>query len=256
MHKAGFRVLITELARPLVVRRTVAFATAVDEDEMTVEGVVARRAGSMEQAYMFIDQGVVPVLVDPETHSRAVFKPDVLVDAIVAKRNTGTHIADAPFVVALGPGFTPRVDCHAVVETNRGHHLGRVWWDRPAEADTGVPGEIGGKRGERVLKAPCSGVVQGVKRIGDPVETGEVIARVKCSDASTRGAEVLAPFKGILRGLVRDGMPVEVGMKIGDVDARADRDACFTIGDKSLAVGGGVLEAVLTWMRKQENPVM
>lgn len=248
LHKAGFRVLITELARPLVVRRTVAFATAVDEGEMTVEGVIARRAESMEQACMFIDQGMVPVLVDPETHSRAIFKPDVLVDAIVAKRNTGTRIDDAPFVVALGPGFTPRVDCHAVVETNRGHHLGRVWWDRPAEADTGVPGEIGGKRGERVLKAPCSGVVEGVKRIGDPVKTGEVIARVKCSGRSTHCTEVLAPFKGILRGLVRDGMPVEVGMKIGDVDARADRDACFTISDKSLAVGGGVLEAVLTWM--------
>lgn len=256
MHKAGFRVLITELAHPLVVRRTVAFASAVDDGEIAVEGVVARRAASMEEADAIADQGMVPVLVDPETYALRFFRPVVLVDAIMAKQNTGTHIDDAPFVVALGPGFTPRVDCHAVVETNRGHYLGRVWWDRPAESNTGVPGEVGGKSDERVLRAPCNGIVQGIKRIGDPVKTGEVIARVECRDRSTHAGEVLAPFKGILRGLVRDGMPVQAGMKIGDVDARAGRDACFTISDKSLAVGGGVLEAVLTWMRKQENPVM
>lgn len=241
LHKAGFPVVITELAQPLAVRRTVAFANAVYEGEMAVEGVTAWRAQSFGEARSFLKDGIIPVLVDPETRAREFFAPQVLIDAVMAKHNTGTHITDAPFVVALGPGFTPKVDCHAAIETNRGHSLGRVLWDRAAEPNTHVPGEIGGKSTERVLRAPKEGTVTGVMRIGDAVKGGDLVARVD-------NAEVLAPFDGILRGLVHDGLAVRAGMKIGDVDARANREACFTISDKALAVGGGALEAILSWM--------
>ncbi len=246
LQRSGFPVVITELAQPLVVRRTVAFATAADEGSITVQGITAQRADSPEEARAQLAGDRIPVLIDPETRAIGALHPTVLVDAVMAKRNTGTHISDAPLAIGLGPGFTPGIDCHAVVETNRGHNLGRVWWDRPAEANTGVPGEIGGKSADRVLRSPRSGTLTAVRQIGDRVTTGDVIATVD-------DAPVLAPFDGILRGLVRAGLAVHSGMKIGDVDPRAERDACFTISDKALAVGGGVLEAVLFWMKEQPD---
>ncbi len=246
LRKAGFPVVVTELAQPLVVRRTVAFASAVYEGAITVAGVTARRVESFAEARACLDAGVIPVLIDPATRARAFFAPRVLVDAVMAKQNTGTRAADAPLVVALGPGFTPGVDCHAVVETQRGHNLGRVDWERAAEANTGVPGEVGGKRAERVLRAPGAGRVLGIRKIGDWVARGEVIAEVG-------GTPVRAPFDGILRGLAHDGLVAQAGMKIGDVDARADRATCFGISDKALAVGGGVLEAILSWMTLQKD---
>jgi xanthine dehydrogenase accessory factor len=241
LHRAGFPVLVTERDQPLVVRRTVAFASAVYDGEIAVEGVTAWKAEGAVEARQLIEDGIIPVLVDPDCRSRQVLNPTVLIDAIMAKRNTGTAITDAPFVVALGPGFTPNVDCHSVVETQRGHRLGRVLWSDSAEPNTGLPGEIGGKGAERVLRAPCNGVAAGVKHIGDKVALGEIIARIS-------GEPVLAPFDGILRGLVHDGLPVQSGTKIGDVDPRAKREHCFTISDKALAIAGGVLEAVLSWM--------
>ena len=245
LHRAGFPVIVTELAQPRVVRRTVAFASAVYDGAITVEGVTARRAVSFDDARQLLDAGIVPVLVDPETRARESFAPQILIDAVMAKRNTGTRITDAPFVLALGPGFTPGVDCHAVIETRRRHNLGRVLWNRAAESNTGVPGEIGGKGAERVLRAPCDGTLKQRLEIGDWVARGDVIARVA-------NADVLAPFDGILRGLVHDGLIVQAGMKIGDVDPRADRAMCFTISDKALAIGGGALEAVLSWMAQRE----
>jgi xanthine dehydrogenase accessory factor len=236
--------VITELAQPLVVRRTVAFASAAFDGEITVQGVTARRAGSFEEAARWLDAGVIPLLADPETGAREYFQPTVLIDAIIAKRNTGTRIGEAPLVIALGPGFTPGVDCHVAIETNRGHNLGRVLWDRPAQANTGVPGVTGGKGAERVLRAPSDGVFKGIKQIGDQVKTGDVIAQVG-------QGRVLAPFDGILRGLVHDGLAVRAGMKVGDVDPRAEREACFTISDKALAIGGGALEAILSWKKTQ-----
>lgn len=243
LHRAGFPVIITELAQPLVVRRTVAFASAVYENEIQVEGVTARLAHTPAKARRWLDERTIPVLVDPETHAREIFQPAVLVDAVMAKRNTGTRIGDARFVVALGPGFTPSIDCHAVIETNRGHNLGRVLWDRPAEANTRTPGEIGGKRAERVLRAPHTGIVTHAKTIGDWVAGGDVIAHVDTS-------AVRAPFDGILRGLIHAGIRVQAGMKIGDVDPRAEREHCYLISDKALAVGGGVLEAILVWLNR------
>ncbi len=243
LHKAGFPIALTELAQPLVVRRTVAFASAIYEGEIIVGGVTARRAENFDDAKNLLNDGIIPVLVDPETRAREFFKPSILIDAIMAKHSTGTRIADAPLVVALGPGFMPNVDCHAVVETNRGHNLGRVYWDRAAEPNTHVPGEIGGESEKRVLRAPRDGTVVATRRISDAVTRGENIAAVD-------GVEVVAPFDGILRGLMHDGLIVKAGVKIGDVDPRANREHCFIISDKSLAVGGGVLEAILSWLNK------
>jgi xanthine dehydrogenase accessory factor len=246
LHKAGFPVIITELPQPLVVRCTVAFASAVYDGQIAVEGVTAWRADSFDEARGLLRDGILPVLVDPQTQASEVFAPAVLVDAVMAKRNTGTRIGAAPFVLALGPGFTPNVDCHAVIETQRGHNLGRVLWDRAAEPNTGTPGEIGGRSAERVLRAPCAGVVQAIRQIGDAVSVDELVARVG-------QGEVRTPIAGILRGLVHDGLAVNAGVKIGDVDPRAERANCFTISDKSLAIGGGALEAVLTWMSMQKR---
>jgi xanthine dehydrogenase accessory factor len=244
LHKAGFPVIITELAQPLVVRRTVAFASAVYDGEIAVEGVTAWRAESFQDARRLLDDGIIPVLVDPETNAREFLAPQVLIDAVMAKRNTGTRLIDAPLVLALGPGFTPKIDCHAVIETQRGHNLGRVLWDRAAEPNSGTPGEIGGRSAERVLRAPCAGKISAVKKIGDLVIADEALARVG-------NCEVRASTDGVLRGLVHDGLIVQAGAKIGDVDPRAKRENCFTISDKSLAIGGGALEAVLSWMSTQ-----
>jgi xanthine dehydrogenase accessory factor len=244
LHKAGFPVVMTELAQPLVVRRTVAFASAVVDNEITVEGITARRAESFGDVRRLLDAGIIPLLIDPETHAREFLKPAVLIDAVMAKRNIGTRIDDAPLVIALGPGFTPSVDCHVVIETNRGHNLGRVLWSHAAEPNTGVPGEIGGKGAERVLRASAEGRVTSDTQIGDSVRQGQLIAHIGDS-------EVRAPFDGVLRGLVHDGLSVKPGMKIGDVDPRARREHCFTISDKALAIGGGALEAILFWMNTQ-----
>ncbi len=241
LHQAGFPVVMTELAQPLAVRRTVAFSEAVYEGEVSVEGVVARRAETPGEALTIARQGLVPVLVDPGAQAIQSLQPAVVVDAIMAKRNTGTRLDDAPLVIALGPGFTAGVDCHAVIETNRGHNLGRIYWQGSAEPNTGTPGSIGGHTRDRVLRAPTAGTLRTIARIGDRVKRGQVLARVN-------GAAVVATFRGVLRGLLRDGFPVQPGMKIGDVDPRARPEYCYTISDKSLAIGGAVLAAIMYYL--------
>jgi xanthine dehydrogenase accessory factor len=190
--------------------------------------------------------GAVPVLVDPEAAALAALRPPVLVDAIMAKRNTGTRRTDARRVIALGPGFTVGIDCHAIIETNRGHDLGRVIWQGSAEPDTGTPGEVPGIGGKvsRVLRAPAAGQVEALAAIGDFVQAGERLAVVHGEDG--RDHEILVPFDGMLRGIIHARVSVKAGMKIGDVDPRARRAHCFTVSDKALAIGGGVLEAILS----------
>ncbi len=187
----------------------------------------------------FLDEGTIPVIIDPGKDSIAALRPAVVIDARVAKINLDTRIDDAPLVIALGPGFTAGVDCHAVIETNRGHKLGRVFWEGSAEPDTGIPGSVAGKESERVLRAPADGIVTPVVMIGEYVKAGTLIARVG-------DAPVTAPFDGVLRGLVDNDIPVTAGLKIGDVDPRAKREYCFSISDKSLAIGGGALEAIFS----------
>ncbi len=247
LQRAGWRVLITELSQPLVIRRAVAFASAIYEGSIQVEGTIGRyvdRAAIPEEAPQLwaIDQ--VPVIVDPDRLAAAQLRPIALVDAIMAKINTGTHLADAPIVVALGPGFTAGIDCHAVVETNRGHNLGRVYYQGAAEANTGTPGKLGGQDSKRALRAPIAGVFSAEKRIGQLVIAGEIIARVDT-------APVIAEIDGVVRGLLHDGLTVPAGIKVADVDPRAETSYCFTVSDKAWAVGGGVLEAALYLRRKR-----
>jgi xanthine dehydrogenase accessory factor len=238
LHRSGFPVVMTELPNPLMVRRTVAFGEAVYEREVAVEGIRARRVSDVASARAALLERVIPVLVDPQTACLAELAPTVLIDAIMAKHNTGTRLSDAAIVVALGPGFAAGVDCHAVIETNRGHRLGRAIYEGGAEPDTGRPGRIAGRTDERIIRAPVSGVIEDRAAIGDRVVEGQIVA-------SVGGQEVSAGCSGVLRGLVRPGAFVPAGEKIGDVDPRADPSHCYLISDKALAIAGGVLEAIL-----------
>lgn len=244
LHQAGFPVIVLELPRPLVVRRKVALATAVFERSVYVETLHGRLVPTPQEALALAQTGTIPVLVAPELPPLFANPPapqSVLIDGRMAKRNIDTRIDQAPLVVALGPGFTAGVDCHAVIETMRGHRLGRVIWQGEALPNTGTPGIVAGKGAERVLRAPIAGKVAWRVEIGDPVTKGEVMGTVD-------GTAVTAPFDGVVRGLIAPGTAVKANLKIGDVDARADVAACFTISDKALSIGGGVLEAVLAWL--------
>lgn len=236
LRRAGFAVVMTELDRPTVLRRRVAFAEAMYEAKVVVEGVEAVRVEEASDIWAVLDAGKIAVIRDPSAAVRRLIDPLLVVDAIMAKRNLHTRITDAPAVVALGPGFVAGRDAHAVVETNRGHTLGRVITDGEALPDTGVPGTIGGFAEERLLRAPCAGVFAGVREIGDHVVAGEVVGHVD-------GQELHSRLDGVLRGLVRSGLEVVTGAKVGDVDPRGIREHCFTVSDKSAAVAGGVLEA-------------
>ena len=238
LARSGFRVGLTEILHPLAIRREVSFGEAVFERQKEVEGVMAKRVSGVEEIYQAWREGKVPVMIDPDCSIREALRPDVVVDAILAKRNTGTHIEEAPLVIGLGPRFYAGRDVHLVIETNRGHHLGRVIEEGEAEADTGVPGEIAGYTWERVLRAPASGRFKGRKRIGDRVEKGEVVAEVE-------GVLLESKIAGVLRGILHDGLWVEERMKVGDVDPRGIREHCFHISEKARAIGGGVLEAIL-----------
>ncbi|MGZ6365680.1 MAG: selenium-dependent molybdenum cofactor biosynthesis protein YqeB [Ktedonobacteraceae bacterium] len=247
LKRAGFAVMATELAHPTVLRRTVAFAEAIAQGQMTVEGITAQHANSIEDMRVILENNFVPILIDPDGIALEKMQPDVLVEATLLKYNSGIHMNDAPVVIALGPGYEAGKDAHAVIETNRGHNLGRVYLKGSAEANTGVPGTIGGYAGERLLRTPCAGRLYGKHQIGDQILEGDVVAIIQSDEAT---APITAAIPGILRGLVRDELEVSAGMKVGDIDPRAIREHCFTISDKSRAIGGGVLEAILYFMTK------
>ena len=238
LARSGFRVCLTEIPNPLTIRREVSFSGAVIEGRKEVEGVIAERVSGVEEIYRRWEEGKVAVVIDPDCSVREALHPDVVVDAILAKRNTGTQIGEATLVIGLGPGFCAGKDVHLVIETNRGHHLGRVIEEGEAYPDTGIPGEISGYTWERVLRAPASGRFKGGKQIGDRVEKGEAVARVE-------GILLKSEIAGVLRGILHDGLWVEEGMKVGDVDPRGIREYCFTISVLARAIGGGVLEAIL-----------
>lgn len=243
LYRAGIQVVMTDLPRPTAIRRTVCFSPAITDGETVVEDVRAVRADSPAQALSLLAQGAVPVLPDPECLCREQLHPDALVDAILAKRNLGTRISDAPVVVGIGPGFTAGEDCHAVVETMRGHTLGRVYYSGSALPNTNIPGLIGGFAGERVLRAPDSGIFHTALDIGAAVRAGDVAGTVN-------GQPMVCTIDGVLRGLLGDGTPVYKGMKSGDVDPRCKVEYCYTASDKALAVGGGVLEALMHFFNR------
>jgi len=236
LWKVGFSVLVLEAPCPLVVRRSVAVAQAVFDGECCVEGM---RAVKISSAEGFDPSFGVNVLIDPLAESIKMLKPEIVIDAIVAKRNIGTHKEMAPLVIGLGPGFAAPDDVDAAIETNRGHNLGRVITNGSPEQDTGDPGIIAGYGKERLLRAPASGAVKEYRRIGDSVSKGEIIAEVA-------GLPVKANVAGIVRGLIHPSAIVTKGLKIGDIDPRNDPSYCLTISDKALSVAGGVLEAIFS----------
>jgi xanthine dehydrogenase accessory factor len=241
LSRCGFdRILMTEIPDPLAVRRTVSFSEAVHDGSKTVEGITAARISDADKASEAWSQGLIPLLVDPEESAISRLKPDIVIDAILAKINTGTHLSDAPLVIGYGPGFFAGEDVHFVIETNRGHNLGRVIAEGPSEPNTGVPGSLGGQSDLRVLRAPSTGVFTSDRAIGELVKVGDVIG-------ATDGETVTAKLDGVLRGLIRPGTPVTKRLKIGDVDPRGDPSYCSTISDKARAVAGGALEAILMW---------
>jgi len=240
LFRANFRrILMLEIPAPLAVRRQVSFCETIHDQSMIVEGIEAVRITDDCERYSAWASGQIAVRVDPRGESLSTCRPDVLIDATLAKRNLGTSLADAPLVIALGPGFTAGTDCHVVVETNRGHDLGRLITAGSAEPNTGIPGDIGGYTAERVLRAPTAGLFITDRQIGDLVRKGEVIGMVGTANVS-------AQIDGILRGLIRPGSTVRTGLKIGDVDPRGETGYCDTISEKARALGGAVLEAILS----------
>lgn len=247
LRRSGFPVAMTDLEHPTAVRWKAAFCQAIGAERCEVEGVAALRCDNVGAAEAALARGEIPVLVDPEGKAARLLRPDVVVDAILAKRNLGTRITDAPLVIGVGPGFTAGEDCHCVVETMRGHTLGRCIYEGSALPNTGIPGNVGGYTVERVLRTPCGGVFQPLRAIGDPVEAGETVALVG-------GQPVVSAVTGVLRGLLPEGtLAPGPGFKAGDVDARCVRENCFTISDKALAIAGGVLEAVCHWRAEHEG---
>ncbi len=239
LYKAGLtRLVFLETERPLAVRRTVCFSDAVYTGAQTVEGVTARRCDGVEALEDIFSRHEIPVLVDPQWMSLQQFKPDVVVDAILAKRNLGTTLNEAPLVIGLGPGFYAGKDVHCIVETNRGHFLGSTIYSGPPQANTGVPGIIEGYGIERVLWSDRAGVFETTYDIGDMIKKGEPIGTVD-------GHPVLSKLDGVIRGLLRSETEVKKGTKIGDVDPRGDVAYCSLVSEKSRAIGGGVLEAIL-----------
>lgn len=238
LFRSHLKVALTEIAQPLAVRRKVSFCEAVWDGAAQVEGVRSRRVESAGQFDAVLAAGEIPVLVDPGLACREAWRPHALLDAAVAKRNLGTHRDMAELVVGFGPGFTAGVDVDLVVETNRGHDLGRLLFEGGAEPNTGVPGSTLGYAGERVLRCPRDGTFEALAEIGDRVEAGQAVGRVA-------GVEVRAEIPGVLRGLLRPGLAVTKGLKAGDVDPRGVREHCFTISEKARALGGSALEAVL-----------
>ncbi|MGA9533119.1 MAG: selenium-dependent molybdenum cofactor biosynthesis protein YqeB [Anaerolineales bacterium] len=239
LQRAGFHVLVTEIEQPLAVRRLVAAAEAIYSGEVQIEECTARRIDIVGDAELAWRQGVIPVLVDPTLECRSELNLLALIDGRMRKSPPEIGMQAAPMVIGLGPGFTAGLDCHAIVETNRGHHMGRVIWAGTAEADTGVPERVAGHDVDRVLRAPADGALVAHAELGEVIEEGQTIATVD-------GSPLTAPFRGALRGLIHDGLRVQRGDKVGDLDPRAEPSYCTHISDKALAVGGGVLEALLS----------
>ena len=239
LHQCHFKVCLTEVPAPLAVRREVAFSEAVHLGSKEIEGVTARLVENLAGIQQSWQQHELPLLIDPDAGIKNTLKPQVMVDATLAKRNLGTSLTDAPLVIGLGVGFAAGKDTHIVIETNRGHNLGKVIRQGKAEPNTGIPGAISGFTVERVLRAPEGGIFATSYHIGDHIQKEQIVATVA-------GIPLKAELSGVIRGLLRDGTMVKAKMKVGDIDPRDDRDYCFTISDKARAVAGGVLEAILT----------
>jgi len=252
LHQAGFRELVLETEHPAAIRRQVALSEAVYDGAAVVEGVKAVRLDTLSQMDQVIRDGNVPLIVDPEGKTIRELKPVVVVDAILAKKNLGTTRGMAPLTVGLGPGFTAGSDVDVVIETMRGHNLGRIIRGGSALPNTGIPGNIGGYTAERVMHAAAAGIFHNVRAIGDVVEKGDEIAWIETGEK--KHVPVKATLTGIIRGLLREGYPVTEGFKLADIDPRQSELAnCFTISDKARCIAGSVLEVVCAYYHKEEK---
>lgn len=242
LHNAGFQVIALETDEPTCIRRTVSFAEALYEERFQVEGIEAAYAKSLQEAIPLLESSIIPIMIDPDCRIINEIHPDIVIDAIIAKRNCGTTLDMAPMVIALGPGFTAGEDCHYVIETQRSHDLGRVIDSGCAAANTGMPGIIAGAGRERVVHSPADGVMVPICRIGDSVKAGQTIAQIGKPEGGSAG--VTATIDGCLRGLLHGGLAVFKGMKIADIDPRDNPSFCYSISDKARTIGGGVLQLV------------
>ena len=240
LFRAHIQIVMTDLPEPTAVRRSVSFSEAIRLGTCEVEGVRAERAETEEDVKRILLEGHIPVIPDPESPIPRKFHPAAAVDAVIAKVNTGTRMDDAPCVIGVGPGFTAGVDCHAVIETKRGHTLGRVITEGSAIPNTGIPGNVGGFTTQRVLRASKDGIFHPHKTFGDLVRKGDQVADVD-------GVPVYTEIDGMIRGMLQDGIRVHKGMKSGDVDPRGRKADYTTVSDKASAIGGGVLEAILAF---------
>lgn len=239
LFRANFhKIFMMEIPNPLAVRRAVSFCEAVHEGSTTVEGVESILVDDISDIHTAWSREAIAVLVDPHWKTIKGIQPQIVIDAILAKKNMGTATSEAPLVIGLGPGFTAPIDAHLVIETNRGHHLGRIITEGCAEQNTGTPGSIGGFTGQRVLRAPLDGIFKASRSIADLVAPADVIGTVE-------EEKVQAEIGGVLRGVIRSGSHVPKGLKIGDIDPRGQKHYCYTISDKSRAISGSVLEAIL-----------
>ena len=243
LYRCGFQVIILEIAKPSAIRRKVSFSEAMYDNESIVEGVICKKANGLEEINAILEGGNIPIIEDDTCDILKHVHPIALVDGILAKKNLGTKKDMAPITIALGPGFEAGVDVDAVIETERGHNLGRILLEGFAAKNTGIPGIIGGYGKERVIHSPASGIIRNNCHISDVVEKGQVIALIGEN-------KVEATIDGIVRGIIKDGYPVEKGLKIADIDPRIEeKKNCFTISDKARCIGGSVLEAILYLQR-------
>jgi xanthine dehydrogenase accessory factor len=240
LFRSGIKVVITELEKPLAVRRYVSYAQAVYSNNIEIENI----RGKLIEDIRVVDRSMlddsIPILIDPDLTEAIQLNPAIVVDARMLKQQFTQDMSVRYQIIGIGPGFEVGINCHCVIETKRGGYLGRVFWEGSAETDSGIPEKVGLYEVERVLRATSNGIFNASLKIGDLVEKGEVIANIN-------GMNVNAPFKGIIRGLLHDGLQVKLGMKIGDIDPRCDPFLCTLVSDKALAIGGGVLEAILSW---------
>lgn len=247
LYKAGFRnIIMVELPKPTTVRRTVSFSEAAFVGGYTVENVTAVLVKDINEAERVIADDKIAIITIPSEEFLKIYHPNIYIDAIVAKWNRGTTINDGDFVVGVGPGFTALVDCHVVIETNRGHDLGRVIYEGQAEENTGIPGKVAGHSTDRIIRSTGIGLFRGTVQIGDEVEKDQIVGYVDLDEGGS--SPIRAQMDGIVRGLLRDGVHVKDNWKAGDVDARCEKSHCYTISDKARAIGGGALEAVCEYL--------
>lgn len=246
LYRSGFRVIVLDIENPTSIRRTVCFSEAIYEGMITIEGITAVRANSINEIDKILAENKIPVVIDPKGNYIDVIKPKIVIDAILAKRNLGTNMDMADITIALGPGFEAGKDVNVVIETMRGHNLGRVILEGKPQENTGVPGDIKGYTKERVIHSPDEGIIRNVKKISDLVKKDDILAYVN-------NTPVRATMDGILRGLIRNGSRVTRGLKIADIDPRlSEKNNCYTISDKARNIAGGVLEAIL-YLRSQKQ---